>query len=686
MNPDERSQSQLASYFSGRLLLLFLLAIPATGLQGQISPAMGPIPQAPPPAPPIVYRELPAATETTRAQPKGSTLYSIGQPTDEEQLYLEYLNRMRANPTAEGQRLATTTDPNVLSAYSQFTVDLAELQAEFATNPPVPPLAMNAQLIAAARWHSGDMFTNVYQGHNQTNGSTVLDPGQRITANGYTWNSYGENVFAYADYVFFGHAGFAVDWGINPPSGMQPGRGHRQNMLNAGFREVGMGVVDGVNGVGSPLPVGPQLITQDFATQPANAPFVTGVVYYDFNANGFYDVGEGIGGVTVNTPGSKYYAVTADSGGYVIPVTSNGNYTVTFTATGLSTQVVSTVTSSKNVKIDYVPVYTPPSITGPNPAALNQNNGYTFSVVGGATRYDWQQTALVPYTAVEGAENGLGNVTVVSSGTYPIIVSDLKASGSSAFHLAQPDHTDQFLTLNPVLRPAANSMLTFSKLLGWASTTQVAKAQISSDGGATWQDVWTQAGNGNSGDAAYSTVSVSLSTYAGQNIQVRFAYVYQGGTYFPQATTTGVGFYLDNIAVSNASQLSNPITTSIPSGNSFAFFPTTMGSYVLQVRAHINNRTLNWGPALVVTVAAALPSLQLASAPSIAGTQVQIDFVVSNYRTGMTFQLWKAADPAGAWTQDTSATWQTLTANSIFRFTTSNGGATHAFYRVKGSF
>jgi hypothetical protein len=85
-------------------------------------------------------------------------------------------------------------------------------------------------------------------------------------------------------------------------------------------------------------------------------------------------------------------------------------------------------------------------------------------------------------------------------------------------------------------------------------------------------------------------------------------------------------------------------------------------------------------------VAAALPSLQLASAPSIAGTQVQIDFVVSNYRTGMTFQLWKAVDPSGTWTQDTSATWQTLTANSIFRFTTSNGGATHAFYRVKGSF
>jgi uncharacterized protein YkwD len=615
------------------------------------------------------------------------TLYSIGQPTDEEQFYLEYLNRMRAKPTAEGQRLATTTDPNVQQAYTFFSVDLVELQAEFATNPAVPPLAMNADLIAAARWHSGDMFTNIYQGHNQTNGSTVLDPGQRITANGYTWNTYGENVFSYAEYVFYGHAGFAVDWGSGP-GGMEVGRGHRQNMLNAGFREIGVGVVDGLNGVPPPpTQVGPQLVTQDLATQPApaNTPFITGVVYYDFNGNGFYDIGEGIGGVTVNTLGSKYYAVTANSGGYAIPVTSNGNYTLTFTASGLSTQIVATISSSKNVKIDLVPVYAPPTITGPNPAGLNQSNGYTFSGVAGATSYDWQQTQLSPYTSVEGAENGLGNVTVVSSPGYSVLASDLVASGSFAFHLAQPDAGNQFLTLNPVLRPSSNSMLTFSKLLGYASATQVAKAQVTTDGGATWQDVWTQQGNGGSGDAGFSTVSVSLGAYSGQNIQIRFAYVYQGGSYYYQ-TSTGVGLYLDNIAISNANQLLNPITSSVPTGNAFTFVPTNIGSYVLQVRAIINGRTVNWGPALVVTVEAALPGLQIVSSPSVTPTQVQIDFVVSNYRNGMTFQLWRATDPTGTWTQDASATLQTLTANSKFRFITTPGQAASSFYRVKGSF
>jgi len=421
------------------LLLLLGFGISIASAQGQLNPVLGPTPQAPPPAPPIEHREVPTENVNNRPQPKGSTLYSIGQPTDEEQLYVEYVNRMRANPTAEGQRLAMTTDPNVLSAYSYFGVDLSLMQSEFSTNSAVPPLAMNANLIAAARWHSGDMYTNVYQGHNQTNGSTVMNPGARITANGYTWNTWGENVYAYAESVFYGHAGFAVDWGPGP-GGMQNPAGHRQNMLTGAFREVGIGVVDGMNGVGGPQPVGPQLVTQDFATQPANSPFITGVVYYDSNGNGFYDVGEGIGGVTVTTPGSKYYAVTANSGGYVIPVTSNGTYTLTFTASGLSTQIVATITGSKNAKVDYMP-------------------------------------------------------------------------------------------------PAAP-----------------------------------------------------------------------------------------------------------------------------------------------------LPSLQLVSTPSITGTQVQIDFAVSNYRTGMTFQLWKTTDPSGTWIQDASATLTTLTANSKFRFTTSSGGAAQNFYRVKGTF
>jgi len=666
---------------AGLCLLLIGVSFTLATTTAQTLPTLvaGPAPKAPPPAPPIEHRTGSAGTGRTEPMRKGLTLYSIGQPTDEEQLYLEFLNRMRADPTAEGQRLASTTDPGVLSAYASFMVDTNLLQSEFSTNPPVAPVAMNAALTSAARWHSGDMYTNEYQGHYQTNGAVVMSPGDRILTNGYSWSTYGENVFAYAESVFYGHAGFAVDWGPGV-GGMQNPPGHRQNMLDGGFREVGIGVFDGMNG-----PVGPQLVTQDFATQLSATPLLTGVVYYDLNGNGFYDVGEGIGGVTVNTSGSKYYAVTVDSGGYAIPVTTNGSYTLTFSAPGLSTQVVVAVANLKNVKVDYTPLYMPPVISGPNPAGLNQSNTYVFSGVGGATSYQWQQTQLSAYTNVEGAESGLTNVIAISSPGYSVITTDLVASGSASFHLAQPEAANQFLTLNPVLRLNSGSLLTFAKLLGYASSSQVAKAQVTTDGGATWQDVWSQAGDGGSGDSAFSTVTVPLSAYVGQNIRVRFAYVFNGGSYFNQ-TSTGVGLYLDDIAVSNADELKNAVTSDIATGTSFVFYPTSTVDYLLQVRARINGRTLNWGPAITVAVGAAPPMLEVVTGPSVSGNQVQIDFLVANYRSGMSFELWTASDVGGAWTQDSSAALQTLAANSRFRFTSPSGGALRRFYRVKGTY
>jgi uncharacterized protein YkwD len=659
-----------------------LVLLGSLAANAQPLPVPGPKLQAPPPAPPI--QQLPAPTGPSGPQPKplGITPYSIAQPTDEEQLYLEYLNRMRANPTAEGQRLATTTDPSVLSAYGQFMVDLNLMQAEFATNPPVPPLAMNAQLLSAARWHSGDMFTNQYQGHYQTNGSIVMSPGDRIATNGYRASIDGENVFSYATSVFQGHTAFAVDWGPPPAiGGMQNPPGHRDNMLYPSFREVGVGVVDGVNGS-----VGPQLATQDFGTQISSSPFLTGVVYFDLNGNGFYDVGEGIGGVTVNTPGSTYFAVTADSGGYAIPISTNGHYTVTFTASRLSNQTTVTISNLQNAKIDYSPTYSPPTITGPNPASLNQSNTYGFTPVPAATGYQLLQAELSAYTLVEGAENGLSNVTVVSTPGYSVISSDFAQSGNYSFNLEHFSGTDQTITLNPILLVSANSQLSFAEFLDYAFSNEVAEAQISIDSGSSWQTVWSKPGNDGSGpvDSAFVNQTISLGAYAGKVLQVRFVYAYSGGLYFSGGS--GVGLYLDNIAVSNAEELNGFITNNIASGNTFNFSPAVATNYLLEVRAQINSRTLPWGPPfqVSVTASAASPTIQLV-APILSGNQVRIDFAVPNYRAGMAFQLLKSTDLQNGWTLDTSATLQTVVTNSSFRFTTSFGAAQRLFFKVKGT-
>lgn len=329
---------------------------------------------APPPAPPVISgSSFPMAkTESLTAQ-----LYSIGDPTNEEQYYLELINRARANPTAEGLRLATTTDSNVLNAYSAFGVNLVLMQAQFVLIPPAPPLSMNATLTTAARAHSQNMLQNNYQGHSGPDGSlTTRLASYTSGANGW---SIGENVYAYSKSVWYGHAGFEVDWGgtvLN--GGMQSPPGHRQNIHSTTFREVGIGVVLGSNGG-----VGPQLVTQDFGWVGGLPPFVTGVVYRDLNSNGSYEPGEGVGGVTVTVSNTNSYAVTASSGGYSVPVAGSGNYTVTFSGGSVPTnQKNVSVSNGQNVKSDYVvtgsatPTPTPPA--GPTRLA----NISTRAVVG----------------------------------------------------------------------------------------------------------------------------------------------------------------------------------------------------------------------------------------------------------------------------------------------------------------
>src|SRR6185295_17067917 len=81
--------------------------------------------------------------------------------------------------------------------------------------------------------------------------------------------------------------------------------------------------------------------------------------------NGKYDAGEGIGGVRVDVAGSDFFAVTASSGGYVVPVPGNGAFTVNFSGGSVfPSQQMATITNGNNVKIDY------PAGVAPSPVVL----------------------------------------------------------------------------------------------------------------------------------------------------------------------------------------------------------------------------------------------------------------------------------------------------------------------------
>ncbi|MBL8249909.1 MAG: hypothetical protein JNK95_16295, partial [Candidatus Competibacter sp.] len=219
-------------------------------------PGLANSPISPPLEPPPSFERkilpLPTPFRASAATP-----YSHGDPSGEEQLMLEMINRARANPPAEGVRLANTTDSDVLNSYNFFNVNLAQLQSEFNSYPVRPPLAFNSSLIIAARLHSQDMASNDFQSHTGSTGSTLV---QRFASAGYTgWTNAGENIYAYSVSVFYGHAGLNVDWGVSS-------LGHRKNIMNfeAGssvFREIGIGIIPESNPA---TQVGPLVITQDF--------------------------------------------------------------------------------------------------------------------------------------------------------------------------------------------------------------------------------------------------------------------------------------------------------------------------------------------------------------------------------------------------------------------------------------
>lgn len=276
------------------------------------------------------------------------TQYNHGDPTDNEQLMLEYINRARMNPSAEGDSLYFTTDPNLVSAYSYWKVDKAKVRADFKTYPVRPPLAFHAKAIVAAREHSADMRDKQYQGHTGSDGS---DPGQRLSKAGYTASAWGENVFAYAKSMWEAHGAFLVDWGPG-----NEGLGHRHNIMNfatsdAVYTEVGLGVLAGSG------QVGPWVVTQNFGK--GFEKYILGVVYKDKNNNKFYDPGEGLSGVKITPSQGNYFAVTSTSGGYAIPMGSvSGSVTITAQGNGIS-EVKQVSISNANVKVDFGQATTP---------------------------------------------------------------------------------------------------------------------------------------------------------------------------------------------------------------------------------------------------------------------------------------------------------------------------------------
>jgi uncharacterized protein YkwD/outer membrane biosynthesis protein TonB len=94
----------------------------------------------------------------------------------------------------------------------------------------LPALHSNTTLRTAARAHSEDMVARNFDSHVNPDGK---GPNDRMTAAGYSWDWWGENIGN-----GFTTPAQMVAWWMQSP-------GHRDNILSANFEEIGIGVAHG---------------------------------------------------------------------------------------------------------------------------------------------------------------------------------------------------------------------------------------------------------------------------------------------------------------------------------------------------------------------------------------------------------------------------------------------------------
>ncbi|MEM8926177.1 MAG: M12 family metallopeptidase [Actinomycetota bacterium] len=166
-----------------------------------------------------------APTTTTTAAPTTTTTIA---PTPSSTVAPSSTTTTAA-PTTTTTTPPTTTPPSGDDAAVQQEI-LALVNQERAAVPNCPALQLNAQLNVAADAHSEDMLANDYFSHTDLQGGKPWD---RAAAAGYGGRGIGENIA-----LGYRSAADVMNGWMNSP-------GHRANILNCSYRDLGVGYANG---------------------------------------------------------------------------------------------------------------------------------------------------------------------------------------------------------------------------------------------------------------------------------------------------------------------------------------------------------------------------------------------------------------------------------------------------------
>ena len=276
---------------------------------------------------------------------------------------------------------------------------------------------------------------------------------------------------------------------------------------------------------------------------------------------------------------------------------------------------------------------------------------------------------LSPLTAA----NSGSNWTVNTTGGYTPI-------GATEFLLQHSQPRAQTLTLNKYLHVAPGASIAFDSRLGLATTDELAKVQISLDGGGSWQDIFSQTGNNQSNGTVRQTIG--LNAFAGRVVRMRFAFLLSGGSFYSGGTNVGWSF--TNIALDNISELTLDNWATLSPGNlSQSLVASSPGSYLLAARTQYQGTyfgDLGLGVGLQVSASAtdvtppAVP--QALTAMPASASRIELTWNASSDAVGVTqYRVYRSSD-------NFAAPIATVTAPSTSYSDTGLAGSTSYSYKV----
>ncbi|HNX05417.1 MAG TPA: hypothetical protein PKI32_07930, partial [Opitutales bacterium] len=164
---------------------------------------------------------------------------------------------------------------------------------------------------------------------------------------------------------------------------------------------------------------------------------------------------------------------------------------------------------------------------------------------------DFVRTGATVSTLVNAADNTDAVTISPASPGYSVQQSVIFAEGTGAFRLANASFQSVYLTLNDTIVPTFQTRLFFIGVMGYATTDQSAQVEVSTNNGSTWNVVWSLRGAGASGPTQqrFELESISLAPYAGMSIRVRFGAVFTSGSVYNPASSTMIGWYVDDIQI-----------------------------------------------------------------------------------------------------------------------------------------